>query len=81
MRNEVVNLMKVTPEELEQRTVEVVRSRCGEEVEVLVQLLGLSPCCKTFSKTDSSNQSRGHHYRDHRHPHRPPKDRTSVKGS
>ena len=40
----------------------------------------MSPCCKTFSKADSSNVGRGHNYRNHRDPTRPPKDQVSDKG-
>lgn len=84
VQNEVMDLVKATPEELEEEVKRVVRRRLGlpadYEVQVQVVLVGMSPCCKTFSKADSSNQTRGHHYRDHSHPDRPPKDMKSAKG-
>ena len=51
-------------------------------VKVELLLLAMSPCCKTFSKVDSSNTTRGHNYRLHGedHPDRPPKDNHSEKG-
>ena len=80
VRNEVADLLKVQPVQLEEKAREIASRRCGRPVEIEVKMIGLSPCCRTFSKTDSSNQSRGNNYRDHQHPDRPPKDKTSAKG-
>ena len=51
-------------------------------VKVELLLLAMSPCCKTFSKADSSNVTRGHNYRLHgeENPDRPPRDSHSEKG-
>ena len=59
-----------------------VQVRCGREAEVGSLLLAMSPCCRTFSRADSSNKTRGHNYRlsGEDHPTRPPKDLTSAKG-
>ena len=80
VQNEVADLMTLDGPGLYARVQQDMSRRLGEEVEVVIVLLGMSPCCRTFTKTDSSNQSRGHNYRDHTHPHRPPRDRVSVKG-
>ena len=80
VQNEVADLMTLDGPGLYARVKQDMSRRLGEEVEVVIALLGMSPCCRTFTKTDSSNQSRGHNYRDHTHPHRPPRDRVSVKG-
>ena len=34
--------------------------------------VGASPVCKSFSRADSMNRTKGHSYRDHSHPDRPP---------
>ena len=82
VQNLKVDLLELTPDMLWQLVCDEVYRRVSEEVEVQVLLLAMSPCCKTFSKADSSNTSRGHNYRLHgpAHPDRPPKDSTSDKG-
>ena len=77
-----MDLLELTPDMLWQLVCDEVYRRVGEAVEVQVLLLAMSPCCKTFSKADSSNTSRGHNYRLHglAHPERPPKETTSEKG-
>ena len=82
VQNLKADLLELTPVMLWQLVCAEVFKRIGEEVEVQVLLLAMSPCCKTFSKADSSNTSRGHNYRLHgpAHPDRPPKDDTSDKG-
>ena len=51
-------------------------------MELHLLLLGMSPCCKTFTRIDSMNMDKGTNYRLHGplHPDRPPKDRYSTKG-
>ena len=44
----------------------VLDEAAGRKVEMAVVALTMSPCCKTFSRADSSNTERGHHYRLHR---------------
>ena len=80
VQNEVADLISLEPWDLWQKVQEVVWKRVGRRVAVEVVLLAMSPCCRTFSKADSSNVSRGHNYRNHDHPERPPKDSTSKKG-
>ena len=87
VKNEVMDLVETTPQALLEDVKRVVRERLGRpagcEVRVRVVLLGMSPCCKIFSKVDNSNKTRGHNYRIHTGKagqNRPPKDRCSVKG-
>lgn len=82
VRNLQVDLMQLKPWELWEIVCEEARRRAGPDVEVVLRLLAMSPCCKTFSKADSSNTTRGNNYRLHgqNFPERPPKDETSDKG-
>ena len=82
VRNIPVDLMKLSGPQLWDRVQADVRRRYGKGVTIGKVFLAMSPCCKTFSKVDSTNVSRGNHYRlsDTEHPLRPPKDSTSEKG-
>ena len=59
VKNEVLDLAVTSPQALLEDVKRVVRERLGWpagcEVQVQVVLLGMSPCCKTFSKADNSN--------------------------
>ena len=82
VRNVQVDLMRVGARELWDIVCDEVRRRVGPQVEVVLRLRAMSPCCKTFSKADSSNTTRGNNYRLHGKdfPERPPKDEYSDKG-
>ena len=59
-----------------------VADRYGPQVRIGRIFLAMSPCCRTFTKTDSSNVPKGHNYRlhDRSNPTKPPKSRSTVKG-
>ena len=80
-QNIVVDLSVVGGAEMWGLVQSEVQARCGVGAEVGSLLLAMSPCCQTFSIADSSNKTRGHHYRlsGVDHPTRPPKDLTSAK--
>ena len=83
VQNVKVDLMQIGEEELWGMVQDTVRGRRGQKGKQLrVLLMGESPCCKTFSKTDSVNIGRGENYRLHGpgNTDRPPKDRDSEKG-
>ena len=81
-QNIVVDLSQVGGQQMWDLVQAEVRVRCGRGAEVGSLLLAMSPCCRTFSRADSSNTTRGHNYRlfGLDHPTRPPKDLTSKKG-
>lgn len=83
VRNLPVDLEATTCEEIWTMVVQAAKEKTrNQKVVVRVTLLGMSPDCRTFTKTDSSNISRGHNYRLHgeSHPDRPPRDDDSEKG-
>ena len=82
VRNVPVDLMKVGYQEILEIVQGALDEVAGRRVEMTVVLLAMSPCCRTFSRADSSNTGRGHNYRLHGvlHWRRPPKDNTSDKG-
>jgi len=82
VRNVPIDLTKIEPALLWATVEQEVQHRRQAMVKVELLLLSMSPCCKTFSKADSSNTSRGHNYRLHGQDYsdRPPKDDHSEKG-
>ena len=80
--NIAVDLSLVTGVQLWAMVLAQIRQRFRSQVTVGKVLLAMSPCCKTFSKADSTNISRGNHYRlsGADHPSRPPRDTTTAKG-
>ena len=83
VQNIPVDLETTTCEEIWEKVTAAVRERIRDHrVEVRVSLLGMSPDCRTFTKTDSCNITRGNNYRLHgeAHPDRPPRDDHSDKG-
>ena len=82
VRNVPVDLMKVGYQDILGIVQGALDEVAGRRVEMTVVLLAMSPCCRTFSRADSSNTGRGHNYRLHGviHWRRPPKDDTSDKG-
>ena len=82
VRNTVVDLMRVPMGALWRKAQVEVRNRTNTKADLQLLLVATSPCCKTFSKTDSINVKRGSNYRLHlaSTPHRPPRDSTSEKG-
>ena len=74
--------MQTSPERVWEIAQEVVRQKAGIKVTLRLLMVATSPCCKTFSKADSSNVTKGNNYRLHLQstPTRPPKDKTSKKG-
>ena len=77
VRNIPVDLEVATCEEIWQLVVQTAQAKTGaRDAAVKVALLGMSPDCRTFTKIDSSNVSRGHNYRLHgeANPERPPRD-------
>ena len=63
VRNIPVDLMKLSGAELWARVQADVQRRYGKGVRIGKVFLAMSPCCKTFSKVDPTNATRGHHYR------------------
>jgi hypothetical protein len=82
VHNLPVDLLGLNGQELWARVQADMQARYGAKVRIGKVFLAMSPCCRTFSKVDSSNTTRGHNYRkcDKDHPTRPPRDDTSVKG-
>ena len=82
VRNIMVDLVAVKGAQLWQEIQDEVVQRCGDRAVVERLFLAMSPCCKTFTKADSTNISRGHNYRRSGadFPTRPLKDDTSAKG-
>ena len=82
VHNLSVDLLDLNGQELWDRVQQDVKAKYGARVRIGRVFLAMSPCCRTFSKVDSSNTTRGHNYRkcDRDHPTRPPRDSTSVKG-
>ena len=81
VQNLVADLMLLSPQQLWRRMQRDAEVILGEPVDLEILMMGMGVCCKTFSKADSSNITRGHNYRDHSHEFlRPPKDYTSQKG-
>ena len=82
VKNIAVDLLLVTGAHLWDMVQTQIRKRFGARVKVGKVLLAMSPCCRTFSKADSTNISRDNHYRlsGPDHPSRPPRDATTAKG-
>ena len=62
-QNIVVDLSQVGGQQMWDLVQAEVRVRCGRGAEVGSLSLAMSPCCRTFSRADSSNTTRGHNYR------------------
>ena len=60
----------------------LLNQAAGRQVDMTVVMLAMGPCCKTFSRADSSNTARDNNYRLHGEGswHSPPKDKVSQKG-
>ena len=82
VRNVPIDLTRIEPALLWATVEQEIQHRRQAMVKVELLLLAMSPCCKTFSKADSSNVTRGHNYRLHgdENPDRPPRDNHSEKG-
>ena len=88
VKNVQIDLSRATPKQVREAIVAEMTDRMGLEphsgVKIVVKLLAMSPCCRTYSKADSSNSGRGNNYRLHgkadKDGTRPPKDSTSMKG-
>ena len=82
VENIEADLMTTSPAQLWEAVQEEVWRRLKTKVKLTPLLVGMSPCCRTFSRTDSMNVEKGNHYRLHgrEHPDRPPRDNTSEKG-
>ena len=82
VRNVPIDLTQIEPALVWATVEQEVQHRRQAMVKVELLLLAMSPCCKTFSKADSSNVTQGHNYRLHgeENPDRPPKDSHSEKG-
>jgi len=82
VQNIPVDLMHMSYTQIVDKVQGQLNQAAGRQVDMTVVMLAMSPCCKTFSRADSSNITRGHNYRLHGEGswHRPPKDRTSQKG-
>ena len=82
VKNIAVDLSLVTGAQLWSMVQTQIRERFGARVKVGKVFLAVSPCCKTFSKADSSNISRANSYRLRRagHPSRSPRDAMTEKG-
>ena len=65
VRNVLMDLMKVGYDQIVREMQGMLDGAAGRRVEMTVVLLAMNPCCKTFSRADSSNSGRGHHYRVH----------------
>ena len=82
VRNVPIDLTQIEPALVWATVEQEIQHRYQAMVKVKLLLLAMSPCCKTFSKADSSNSTRGHNYRLHgeANPDRPPRDNHSEKG-
>ena len=82
VQNIQVDLMSLTGSQLWEKIQEDVAKMYGTQVQIGKIFLAMSPCCRTFSKADSSNVTRDNHYRlhDKDHPTKPPRDTTTRKG-
>lgn len=84
VQNVQVDLMQISNFDLWKLVEDEVQKVAGKPVEVEVVLMAMSPDCRTFTKIDSSNVTRGNNYRLHgkgdTRDERPPKDEHSEKG-
>ena len=74
VQNIVCDVLTDSPEELLEKARQGAQTLLGEEGYTVIEVVALwtSPECRTFSKADSTNRSRGWSFRDHTLPHRPP---------
>ena len=82
VRNIPVDLMAMSYGQIVAKVQGLLNQAAGRQLDMTVVMLAMSPCCKAFSRADSSNTTRGNNYRLHGEGswHRPPKDKVSWKG-
>ena len=72
VQNVVCDLLVDSPEVLLQKVREMVEGWFGKGQEFSISGLWASPDCRTFTKCDATNRSKGCGYRDHSKDNRPP---------
>ena len=65
VQNIPVDLMHMSYGQIADKVQGHLNQAAGRQVDMTVVMLAMSPCCKTFSRADSSNITRGHNYRLH----------------
>ena len=70
--NEYCDIPNTSVKDIVSIVKKVVWSAYGDGTDFVIDHVGASPCCKTFSRADRINFLRGMGYRDHRKAHRPP---------
>jgi hypothetical protein len=72
VKNAPLDILLDTPEQIHDQLVQWVASMVGEDVHWTLIWVWASPDCTTFSRMNQINLGRGHAYRDHSDPEKPP---------